>query len=339
MDADFRNYLAVLEKVQRIVQREQDTPSIDMNENQARCSGALDFMFEASPSLIGELRRHCHHISGARKADYGPDQKERRGPFKQKLKRLVKVGGRDILVTESPALGGFGFRVDGELYNLDTLKFYEAMIAIRRGAILGDFIESVDRRTVVEINAGWGGFAYSFKTLCPNTTYVIVDRPEKFLFSAVYLMNRFPKAVMRFVQEDSDTPSKDVFRETDFLFVPESCFEALHPERLDLVVNLLSFERKPTSKVDAYLRWAYELQCPFVYSFNRDHNPANEDLASLTDVIRKTYWPHDIPVMPVDFNEMLDGVVRGKSLRARLQRRHEERGKYRHIIGWRRLLL
>ena len=162
MDADFRNYLSVLEKVQRIVQREQGTPSTDMSENQVRCSGALDFMFEASPSLIGELRRHCHHISGVRKVDYGPDQKERRGPFKQKLKRLVKVGGRDILVTESPALGGFGFRVDGELYNLDTLKFYEAMIAIRRGAILGDFIESVDRRTVVEINAGWGGFAYSF---------------------------------------------------------------------------------------------------------------------------------------------------------------------------------
>ena len=100
MDADFRNYLAVLEKVQRIVQREQGTPSTDMNENQVRWSEALDFMFEASPSLIGELRRHCHHISGVRKADYGPDQKDRRGPFKQKLNRLVKVGGRDFLVTQ-----------------------------------------------------------------------------------------------------------------------------------------------------------------------------------------------------------------------------------------------
>jgi hypothetical protein len=338
MDADFGNYLAVLETVQRIAQREQATQPRDLDENQVERFRALDFMFGASPSLVQELRRHCHHISGPREEDYGPDQNEHRGLFKQKLKRLVKVGGRDILVTESPALGGFGFRVDGELYNLDTLKFYEAMIAMRRSAILGDFIEPTARRTVVEINAGWGGFAYAFKTLCPNTTYVIVDHPQRFLFSAVYLMNRFPEAIVRFVEQGSDTPSGGVFQEIDFLFVPDSCFDALHPERLDLVINLLSFERKPASKVEAYLRWAYELECPFVYSFNRDHNPANDDLASLTDIIRGTYWPHDIPVMPVDFNKMLDGVVRGKSLRARLQRQNEKRGKYRHIIGWRRLL-
>ncbi len=326
MDLDFRHYLAVLEKVRRIKGPATESPAVP------------DFMFEASPLQVQALRHHCHHITGVREDNYGDDQTEVRDRFKQKLKRLVKVGGRDILVTESPALGGFGFHLDGELYNLDTLKFYEALIAMRRGAILGDFMNSVERRTVVEIDAGWGGFAYQFKTLCPNVTYVIVDRPERFLFSAVYLMNRFPEAIVRFMEEGSDPPCEGAWQEVDFLFVPDSRFAALHPERLDLVINLVSFEGMPIDKVEAYLRWAYELECPLVYSFNRDRNPANDDMSSLTEIIRRTYWPHDILVMPVDFDQMLDGVVRGKSLRARLQRRHEGRGEYRHIIGWRRLL-
>ena len=273
-----------------------------------------------------------------RKDDYGDDQVEARGRFKHKLKRLVKVGGKDILVPEAAALGGFGFRFDGELYNLDTLKFYEALIAMRRGAILGDFMGSAERRAVVEIDAGWGGFATQFKTVCPNITYMIVDKPERFLFSAVYLMNRFPEAIVRFVERDSDTLFGSAWQEFDFLFVPDSHLEALRPERLDLMINLVSFERMSTHKVETYLRWAYALECPLLYSFNRDCRPANDELTNLTDTIRRTYWPHDIPVMPVDFNEMLDGLVRGKSLRARLQRQREKRGEYRHIIGWRRLL-
>ena len=327
MDVDFSNYLTVLEKVREIQEPAAGSPAVP------------GFMFDASPSQVHELRHHCHHITGVRADDYG-GHTEVRDLFKQKLKRLAKVGGKDILVPEPPALGGFGFRFGGELYNLDTLKFYEALIAMRRGAILGDFMNAAEHQTVVEIDAGWGGFAYQFKTLCPNVTYVIVDRPARFLFSAVYLMNRFPNAVVRFIEKSSDTVLDAGWQDVDFLFVPDSSFEALRFERLDLMINLVSFESMPIRRVETYIRWAYERDCPLVYSFNRDRDPANDDLASLTETIRSRYWPHDIPVMPVDFHEMLDGVVRGKSLRARLQRQRQRqgRGEYRHIIGWRRLL-
>ncbi len=86
---------------------------------------------------------------------------------------------------ESPRLGGFGHRLDGDLVNIDTLKFYECLIALDRCQVLSELRE-VDRRvTVVEIGAGWGGLAYQFKTLFPNTTYVIVDLPPTLLFSIV----------------------------------------------------------------------------------------------------------------------------------------------------------
>ena len=59
---------------------------------------------------------------------------------------------------------------------------------------------SADR---LEIGAGWGGFAYQFKTLFPKTTYVVVDFPELFLFSASYLVTVFPEAKVRFGRRDS----------------------------------------------------------------------------------------------------------------------------------------
>ena len=56
---------------------------------------------------------------------------------------------------ESPRLGGFGHRIDGDLVNIATLKFYECLIALDRCQVLAELRE-VDRRvTVVEIGAGW----------------------------------------------------------------------------------------------------------------------------------------------------------------------------------------
>ena len=56
---------------------------------------------------------------------------------------------------ESLRFGGFGHRLDGDLVNIGTLKFYERLIALDRCQVLTELRE-VDRRvTVVEIGAGW----------------------------------------------------------------------------------------------------------------------------------------------------------------------------------------
>ena len=175
-------------------------------------------MIEASPLVVRKLRHHAFQITGIRPYDYR-EAGEKRAFFERRLRALVALaGGSTLLVEEHDALGGFGFTIDGRRYNVDTLKFFEVLVGMRRAGVLDAFGATDRRRTVLEIGAGWGGFAYQFKTLFPKTTYVIVDFPELFLFSATYLVTVFPEAKVRFWREGQRTfeESEDV----DFVFVP-----------------------------------------------------------------------------------------------------------------------
>ena len=145
---------------------------------------------------------------------------ETRARMAEKLAMLRALGDDSLLVPEARELGGFGFELDGGLYNVDTLKFFEVMIALERGAVLPRLLEPGGRRLVWEIGAGWGGFARVFKTVVPNTTYLIVDLPELFLFSGTYLQRLFPDAVIRYWSgEDGDTLFLDIGSTTAFIAV------------------------------------------------------------------------------------------------------------------------
>ena len=142
----------------------------------------IDYMIEASPLVIRKLRQHAFHITGLRPYEYRSFA-NRQTYFERRMQALASLGGgTDLLVPEAEALGGFGYAIDGRLYNVDTLKFFEVFVGMRRAGILDAFGPGAPRRLVWEIGGGWGGFAYQFKTLFPNTTYVIVDFPELFLF-------------------------------------------------------------------------------------------------------------------------------------------------------------
>ena len=143
----------------------------------------IDYMIEASPLILRKLRHHAFHITGIRPYDYRSKGDNRREYFEARLQALRALGGDNLLVPESPSLGGFGFDIGGRLFNVDTLKFYEVLIGMERGGVL-PALRQCERPVVCEIGAGWGGFAYQFKTLFPNSTYVIVDFPELFLYSA-----------------------------------------------------------------------------------------------------------------------------------------------------------
>src|SRR3954452_22428254 len=108
-------------------------------------------MLDASPLIVDKLRHHCYHVTGLKVYDYRSHKDDAQRKLQDKLEALVDAGGRDLLVPEPRELGGFGFDIDGGLYNVDTLKFYEVMIALNRGAVLGEFREAADRRVVWEI--------------------------------------------------------------------------------------------------------------------------------------------------------------------------------------------
>ena len=301
---------------------------------------SFEYMLDASPLVIERLREHTFHITGVKTYDYRQPSAEARRRFAAKLHALAALEGDELLVPERPELGGFGYELDGGLYNLDTLKFFECLIALQRAGVLGALRE---RPSVVwEIGAGWGGFAYQFKTLCPQATYLIVDLPELFLFSAVYLMTLFPGARVRFWEGQSHSELLSSLDEVDFVFIPAAALDSMRPPRLDLTINMVSFQEMTTAQVDSYVERAHELNCPYLYSLNRDRSPHNPELSSVKERIARRFWLHTIPVLDVPYQRPLDHppfdgrLGRGVQLIRKRLRGGPSAEDYEHVMGWRR---
>lgn len=280
---------------------------------------------------VSRLRHEAEHVGGVAPADYADPSDATVRQFRDKLKRLVKVGGRDLLVPESPALGGFGHKIHGDLFNLDTLKHLEVLVALRRGGLLNEMIRTTDRRLVVQVGPGWGGLALQLKTLCPNLTLLFLSPPASLILSSVYLMNLFPDA--RCVFRGPDGPAVD-WTNYDFVFTPEGGPPSLAGPPPHLLVSVQGFESMSGREVSRVTDWAYEAGCPFLYSL--DTHCVDEPATTAVSVFERAYWPHEIPVMPVGFDEMLDGLPRGKTVEARARRATQPEPRYQNVIGWRR---
>ena len=97
----------------------------------------VDYMTDATPLIVRKLRQHTFHITGIRPYDYRNRNDGRLEHFEARLQDLRALGGDALLVPESPALGGFGYDIDGRLYNVDTLKFYEVLIGAGASPCVG----------------------------------------------------------------------------------------------------------------------------------------------------------------------------------------------------------
>ena len=321
--AAFKNYEYVRERVFEMRARAAQMPEARPSEYWAEELTNFEYMLDASPLVIDKLRHHSHHLTGLFAHSYRSHRNRQRVKFAEKLRELQRVGNRELLVPERRILGGFGFEIDGELFNIDTLKFFEVLIALDKGAVLQEFRGAADRRLVWEIGAGWGGFPYQFKTLCPNVTYVITDFPELFLFSATYLMTAFPGSRVAFWGEEASGPVGANWREYDFIFMPNFALDELTPERLDLTINMVSFQEMTEAQVARYVGHAYALNCPFLYSLNRERSAYNPEIESVSEIVSRFYWPREIGMLHVPYTRMLDGS--------------SSPDDYKHIIGWRRV--
>jgi hypothetical protein len=243
----------------------------------------------------------------ARPEEYRPHDGEGRRRFETKLRMLTELEGDALLVPEPPALGGFGYEIAGGLYNTDTLRFFETLVALERGAVL-DEIRVPGRKLVWEIGAGWGGFAYQFKTLFPDVTYVIVDPPELLLLPETYLTTLFPEAKVH-LHGDGDTPAD--WESVDFAFVPADQSDLLRGLRPDLTLNVTW---------DRHARLAWELGCPFMYSLDPQ--------GGVREALGRYYWTYEVPVLELatrPLRERLLSIVNPDSSSA-----------HRHVVGWRR---
>jgi hypothetical protein len=325
----YRHYERVRAEVLRMktaeAEAEEDRPSAYWREELAN----IEYMLDASPLVIERLRHHTLHVTGVRPYDYRSGADEKRELLAEKLAALREIGGDDLLVPESELLGGFGFDIDGALFNIDTLKFYEALIALKRGGLLAQFRAPAGRPVVVEIGSGWGGFAYQFKTLFPGTSYVLVDLPELFLFSAVYLTSAFPDARVAF-WDDEQPLEPESLAAHDFVFAPHTSFAAMPTGQFDLALNMVSFQEMTTEQVQGYVDRLFALGCRALYSLNRDRSPYNTELTGVREVIGTRYELEEIDVLPVSYTKLVT-----RTELAELRAREELLGprEYRHVIG------
>jgi hypothetical protein len=285
----------------------------------------FEYMLDASPLVIEKIRHHTHCLTGLRAYDYRSHKTRAKAKLAEKLRALRALGSPELLVPEWRPLGGFGFEIEGQLYNIDTLKFFEVLIALQRGAVLQEFRGNAERRLVWEIGAGWGGFPYQFKALCPNVTYVISDFPELFLYSATYLMTALPGTKVAFWGEEPIDRLFERWQEFDFIFLPNTSLAEMRPPRLDLTINMVSFQEMTDAQVDAYVERAHALNCSFLYSLNRDRSAYNPEIGSVSEIISRYYWPREIDVLPVPYTKNLG--------------EQPSVNDYKHIIGWRRVKL
>jgi len=357
----YQNYLRVREAVLAMcaLPNERIPAVARPSEYWAEELGRFVYMFDASPLIIAQLRHHSHHLTGIQAYGYRTGAGRKEVPkYLEKIKALRTLDKHDLFVPEARDLGGFGHEIDGKLVNIDTLKFYECMIAMDRGGALDGLREGQERHVILEIGAGWGGLAYTFKTLLPDTCYILTDFPELFLFSATYLMTLFPDAKVAFVTGGANE-IKGAWADYDFVFVPNTMQQDIRPERLDLTINTVSFQEMTSEQVRAYVALAAGLNCPILYSLNRARSLYATELSDVHEIIGEHYALKQVPMLTVPYTKMLeigeevfegDGGARGQKAikekkispaQVRIEMKAKRRAEkaelgYKHMVGLKR---
>jgi hypothetical protein len=313
-EAPYQNYLRVRKNVMEMMRLMQGPLGAPSNYWQEELAG-FDYMLDAPPLIIRKLREHCYHITGIKSYDYRRHHAHAAAAFAEKLNALKALDGGALFVPESPMLGGFGHDIEARLVNIDTLKFYESLIAMDRAGLLATARSNPEKKQVwLEIGAGWGGFAYCVKTLFPQVTYVVVDLPQTLLFSATYLMSVFPNARSAIYPETSLEGCAAKVRDYDFVFLPHFVFSQVELP-LDLAINMVSFQEMTTEQVTGYVKHLAEMGCPRLYSHNRDRSGHNPQLTTVSSIIAENFAkPREIEVLGYTYTSLTPRPPRTKQV-------------------------
>ena len=286
---------------------------------------ALTPFWDASPEVIGNLRLATGPITGVRPADYDNPSRDLTLGLKYAVGERRRHAGAELFVEESPMLGGFGVEWHRQRYNEDTVRFFKAMIALQDGGVLADCRACDNRRLVWEIGGGWGGFAFQFKTICPNVTYLITGIPELIVVSAVYLMTAFPEARFRFYDPSARATLWTNWEEADFVFGIEGAIADLHAPPVHATLDLMSLRSMTEARVAQHVQRAYELESR--YFFSQLPGPCfPEPIPAAWQTIERWYWLHQIPP-PLDASAFLvEDFHKAPTI-----------DDYAQVVGWRRI--
>jgi hypothetical protein len=274
--------------------------------------------------VIAALRRWCTPITGVRAADYDHASKDLALRLKYQIGYLRRHVDEELFVQELPLLGGFGVEWHRERYNDDTARFFKGICALYDGGVL-EACRQGPRHLVWEIGGGWGGFAFQFKTICPNVTYLITGIPDVLLVSAVYLMTAFPQARCRFYDASARAEFWGEWEQVDFIFAPESSVADMDTPPIDVVLDIMSLRHMSDTRVSLHARRAFELGARYFCS--QLPGPCFPDpIPYAWLAIERWYWPHQVPprleasAFEVDDDQKAPWI-----------------DDYAHLVGWRRL--
>jgi len=299
--------------------------------------GTGGYLRDASPLVVERLRHHTHHLGGDGPGAYGsPVAGEE---ILRRLDALREVATREIAAPEPAILGAFGAEVQGGFHNRDTLTFVEALVGLEQGGALAHLRSGGERRVVLELGGGFGGFARAIKGLCPDVTYVIADAPGRFLLSAPYLMSVLPEA--RVHVHDPAAPD-DTRRRTpdhDVILVAEEHLAEADLGPVDLTVAVGSLDALPAERAEALVERAWELDSAFLYALVRSGAGAPATaLERVRAAVEERFWLQETPILDRRFRRALDDLDRPKRKIARPDRAPREALEHDHLLGWRRIL-
>ena len=293
----YQYYLSIRDRVLWMIRDKRDQQGSIFPDDVC----GFEYLFDASPLLVFSFRRHCYHVSNDYSESYADQSSDRSRLLLERLDRLLEADGSELLVPESEALGGFGYPSSHGMINLETLKFYESLIGLNRAGFMID--GEVDgksgnnRLAVVEIGSGWGGFAYQFRTLFPNTTCFLIDAPAKLLFAATYLRATFPEARLNFIDPENASSVYSEWTKYDFVFVSSQELSIFSPHQLDLAVDIGSLQEMPPDEGRLYVHRLADLSCRRLYSVNRDPIQSGSNQRPISYLISERYNLNEFTIL------------------------------------------
>jgi hypothetical protein len=260
-------------------------------------SSSIEYMVEATPAIISKLRDHCHWLTGVRSYDYKSHHLHKSNALVPKYFALRELDSSLPFYGDVGVLGDFGFEIEGNIVNLDTLKFFESIMALHLSSQLRR-LQNMSRPVIVEIGAGWGGYLSMLKQYVPNAQIVIVDLPHTMIFSATYLPTAFPDCSVGFLGSAEFTGLED------FIFMTSEQFPDWKPQKIDLAINMVSFQEMTSTQVEAYGAGLLNKNCSVLYSHNREKSAHNDELVSVDESL--SAWPYStvVDLLDVDYTNL-----------------------------------
>jgi putative sugar O-methyltransferase len=178
----------------------------------------------------------------------------------------------DQLQESALTLPGSQIVHQGHRLSPDFLRHYTLALEVQRHCQFGD-----GPVNVLELGAGYGGFARIFKLLRPSASYVVVDIPETLYFSSLFLRLNFPDARFHYVAELPETPL-DV-SQYDFVFVPIAFAEAVLANRFELFYNTCSLGEMKNIVIRYWMEFVQErMAVRYFFGLNRYLNTIDPEM-------------------------------------------------------------